>query len=85
MDDSLLSSLVLRNHKPNQNWDTPTRSKVRLLRKQGDLYSIIVKKTRLQRSTIQSIIKLGSSRCTRKGKVYKPKLIKTREIERIIK
>jgi hypothetical protein len=85
MDGSFLSSPVLQNHKSNQNWDTPTRSKVRLLRKQGDSYSVIAKKTGLQRPTIQSIIKSGSSRRIYKGKVYKPKLIETCEIERIIK
>jgi hypothetical protein len=85
MEDSLLSSPVLQNHKPGQNWDTPTRLKVRLLRKQGDSYGVIVKKTGLRRPTIQKIVKSGSSRRTRKGKVYKPKLIETREIERIIK
>ena len=52
IDSSLLSSPVLQNHKSNQNWDTPTCSKVRLLRKQGDMYSVIAKKTGLQRPTI---------------------------------
>jgi len=56
-----------------------------MIRKQGDSYGIIKKKTGLTRSTIQGIIKSGQSRTLRKGKATKPKLLKLRDIERIIR
>lgn len=67
------------NHAPKQNWDTPTRAKARLLRKERHSYRQISKLTGLPRSTIQSIVKSKSSRRTRKGKDYKPKLLSTRQ------
>jgi hypothetical protein len=66
------------NHAPKQNWDTPTRAKARLLRKERHSYRQISKLTGLPRSTIQSIVKSKSSRRTRKGKYYKSKLLSTR-------
>jgi uncharacterized protein YerC len=85
MNPTLLLSSPAINHAPNQNWETPVRAKVRLLRKSGDSYGKIATKTGLSRSTIQGIIKAPSSRRTRKGKEYKPKLLKTRDLRRILR
>jgi hypothetical protein len=76
----LLSSPIRNNHAPGQNWDTPTRAKVRSLRKAGDSYRDILKQTGLGHSTIQKIVKAELSRRTRKGKTYKPKLLQKRNI-----
>ena len=85
MENSLLSSSPLRNHVANENWGTPTRAKVRVLRAAGASYGEIRKHTGLARSTIQSIVKSGSSRTTRKGKSYKKKLIGPRELRCILR
>ena len=85
MDSTLLSSSPVANHAPRENWHTPTHAKVRVLRKQGHSYTQISNATGLARSTIQGIIKAKSSRRSRKGKDYKPKLITPRELRRIIR
>ena len=84
MDDSLLSSPA-KTHQPKENWDTPTRANVRLLRRDSDSYNTIVKKTGLKRSTIQGIVKSKGSRTLRKGKATKKKLLSTYDIKRMIR
>jgi hypothetical protein len=84
MNPTLLLSSPIVNHEPGQNWETPARAKVRLLRKQGHSYNEIKKKTGLARSIIQSIVKAKSSRRSRKKKQYKPKLLSARDIRCLI-
>jgi hypothetical protein len=79
---NILSSPDL-NHKPGEMWRTPARSKIRGMRAAGKSYSEIKKLTGLERSTIQGIIKGPSSRTTRKGKTFKPTLLKKSDIQRI--
>ena len=84
MDTNILSSPA-KAHKPNTEWDTPTRAKIRSLRAAGKSYREIRKLTdnKLSRSTIQKIIKASSSRRSRKNKTYKPKLLNARDLRRI--
>ena len=83
MDTNILSSPA-KAHKPNTEWDTPIRAKIRSLRAADKSYREIRKLTdnKLSRSTIQKIIK-ASSRCSRKNKTYKPKLLNARDLRRI--
>jgi transposase len=85
MENSILSSSPLRNHSAGDNWTTPVRAKVRVLRADGKSYGDIQKATGLARSTIQGIVKSKSSRTLRKGKATKPKLLKGRELRRILR
>ena len=59
MEDSILSSLAVREHKPGEEWKTPERSRIRGMRKDGKSYGEI-KLTGLERSTIQRICKAKS-------------------------
>src|SRR5450432_1644353 len=85
MESTLLSSSPLAAHAPNGNWATPTRAKVRMLYKSGKGYKQIRNETKLSTSTIRNIIKSGSSRRTRKGKVYKKTLVSTRDLRRVFR
>jgi hypothetical protein len=67
---------VVVNHKPKEQLETPIRSTVRSLHKQGKSYGEIKKLTSLERSTIQGIVKGVSSRTTRKGKATKRPVLK---------
>ena len=82
LDAIILSSLVA-DHKPKEMWKTPVRLVVRSLRRDGKSYGEIKKLTSLERSIIQLIIKGPSSRTTRKGKTFKPQLLKLKEVRRI--
>lgn len=84
MDINILSSPA-KAHTKGQEWDTPTRAKVRALRAAGKSYKEIKDAIggRLQRSTIQRIIKAPSSKRSRKGKQYKPKKLTLRDIRQI--
>jgi len=59
------------------------RSVVRAIRRDGQSYSQIKLKTGLERSLIQRILKAPSSTNPRLGKVFKPKLLKQKDIKRI--
>jgi transposase len=85
MSHTLLSSPILADRAPKANWDTLTRVKVRMLYKAGHGYRRIRNETTLSKSTIRNIIKSGSSRRTRKGKVYKKKLVSARELRRVLR
>jgi IS30 family transposase len=85
MNPTLLLLSPAVKHEPGQKWDTRSRAKVRLLRKCGHSYGEISKQTGLTRSTIQSIVKAKSSRRSRKGKQYRPKLLSTRDIWRLLR
>jgi hypothetical protein len=85
MDTSIFSSSPLHKHVPGDMWRTPEHAKVHGMCAQGTSYSEIRKKTGLMCSTIQGIVKGPSSRTTRKGKQFKPKLIKQSDIKRVIR
>ena len=85
MDTSILSSSPLRKHKTGDNWKTPERAVIRGMRRSGDSWGEIKKRTGLSKSSIQSICATPTSRRTRKGKQYKKKLIKQSELERVIR
>jgi hypothetical protein len=55
------------------------------MRRDGKSYSEIREKTDLTRSIIQNIVKGPSSYRTRKGKSYKPRLLKQADIKRIFR
>jgi len=83
MLDAIILSSPVADHKPKEMWKTPVRLVVRSLRRDGKSYGEIKKLTSLERSTIQLIIKGPSSRTTRKGKTFKPQLLKPKEVRRI--
>ena len=86
MEDSIiLSPSVVRDHKPKEMWKTPTRAIVRGMHRDGKSYGEIKKKTGLQRSTIQGIVKGVLSRTTRKGKATKRPMLKQADIKRIFR
>jgi hypothetical protein len=75
MDDSLLSSPAVREHKPGIEWKTPERSKIRGWRAEGKSYGEIMKmvgtrdgKPLINRSVIQKIVKAKSSKVKGRGK-----------------
>ena len=76
MDTSILSSSPLRKYKTGDNWKTPERAVIRGIRRSGDSWGEIKKRTGLSKSSIRSICAAPTSRRTRKGKQYKKKLIK---------
>jgi hypothetical protein len=84
-DTSILSSPLVRDHKPGGGWSTPIRSSVRSMRRDGLSYGQINKKTGLTRSTIQRMVKARSSRSARKGKPIKKRALTTQQIARMIK
>ena len=84
MEDTTILSSPLENHKAGEMWRTPGRAKVRGMRAAGKSYNAIKKLTGLPRSTIQGIV-YGPSRTTRKGKSFKPMLLKPAEIQRIFR
>jgi len=73
MEDSIILSPSAANHKPKEQWKTPIRSTVRLLRRQGKSYGEIKKLTGLERSTIQGIVKGVSSRLPGKERLLSQK------------
>ena len=84
LDSSIiLSPGILKSHNPNENWKTPVRSLVRILRREGASYGQIKRKTGLSRSTIQYIIKGPTSRTTRKEKATKPTVLKQKDVKHI--
>jgi hypothetical protein len=83
MDDSILSSPVLRDHKSGDMWSTPVRATVRAMKRDGKGYGAIFAKTSVPKSTVRRICKSESLRTTRKEKVFKPKLLKEADIKRI--
>ena len=83
MSDLIILSPLAADHKPKEMWKTPVRSVVRSMRRAGNTYGEIKKATGLERSTIQGIINGPSSRTTRKGKTFKPHLLKPHEVRRI--
>lgn len=85
MDKSVLSSPCLTSRHSNSNWDTPSRAKIRALAQTGLAQHKISRLCNVPQSTVNRIIKSKSSRRTRKGKAYKPCLISTWEIRRIIR
>ena len=86
MEDSIiLSPSVLKDHNPNENWQTPVRAVIRSLRRQGASYGQIKKQTGLTRSIIQHIIKASSSRTTRKGLVTQRTALKQANVKRIFR
>jgi hypothetical protein len=61
------------------------RAIVRGMRRDGKSYGEIRERTGLTRSIIQHIVKGPSSRTTRKGKVFKPRLLKQADVKRIFR
>jgi hypothetical protein len=83
MEDSIILSPSVVNHKPKENWKPPICSTVCSLRRQGMSYGKIKKLTGLKRSTIHGIVKAVSSHTTRKGKATKCLALKPAEVRRI--
>ena len=82
MDSSILSSPVLREHKPGDEWRAPERRAIRALRRSGKTYGQIRTLTGLSRSSIRDIIKTPSGEgTTRKGKATKKKLWKQSDLD----
>ena len=79
MDDSLLSSSSLREHKPGMEWKTLERSKIRGWRADGKSYGQIQKmcggKDKISCLIIQKIVKAPRSKRDRKGRAIKKKLL----------
>jgi hypothetical protein len=53
------------------------------MKRDGKGYGTIFAKTGVPKSTVRRICKSESSRTARKGKVFKPKLLKEADIKRI--
>jgi len=86
LDSSIiLSPGVLKSYNLNENWKTPVRSLVRILRREGASYGQIKRKTGLSRSTIQYIVKGPISWTTRKGKATKPTVLKQKDVKYIFR
>jgi hypothetical protein len=81
----ILSPGVLRSHNPNENWKTPVRATVRIMRREGASYGYIQGKTGLSCSIIQHIVKAYTSRTTRKGKANKSRILKEADVKRIFR
>jgi len=79
----MILSSPARNHKLEEMWRTPTCAKIHGMRAAGKSHDKIQKEIGLTRSTIQGIVNGPSSRTTRKGKVYKPKLFSLHDIQRV--
>jgi transposase len=78
MGDTILSPLPCT--KEGGEWNTPTRSRVCTLVLEGKSDHKIVKETGIPRSSVQRICKEKSSHRSRKGKVYKPRMMTVCEI-----
>ncbi|KAF4635286.1 hypothetical protein G7Y89_g2802 [Cudoniella acicularis] len=85
MEDSILSSPVMREYKAGDMWPTPVRSAVRSIKRDGKGYKTIRAKTGIPLLTIKRICKGESSRTTRKGKACKPTLLKQADIKCIFR
>jgi len=72
-------------HAPGENWNTPKRSRVRQMRRDGKSWSDIYAQLGVPRSSARSICKDPSSRTTRKGKQYHQTLLNERDIRQIIR
>ncbi len=84
--DPIILSPSAADHKPKEMWRIPVRLSGSLytrVRGAGKSYGEIKKETDLKRSIIQGIITEPSSRTTRKGKTFKPYLLKPHEVRRI--
>jgi hypothetical protein len=84
MENSILSSPAIREHKPGMEWKTPERAAIRNIRRQGKTYGEIKKLTKLERSTIRQILKAPSSKRSKKRKTTKKKLISTADLKRVL-
>jgi hypothetical protein len=74
-----------RPHKPRENWPTPTRARVRQMRRDGNSWGEIKKQLGVPRPSARRICKAVSSRTSRKGKLYQKKLLDQRWIRQIIR
>lgn len=72
-------------HDPGGNWNTPKRSRVRQMRRDGKSWGEISLKLGVPRSSARTICKDKSSRTTRKGKEYNHILLSLRTIRQIIR
>ena len=85
MDNSILSSPIIRDHKSGDMWPTPVRSTIWLIRRSGKGYKKISTETGAPISTIKQITKAETSYTIYKGKIFKPKLLKEADIKRIFR
>ena len=83
MENIIPSSSPL--HEPGQNWTTPKLARIRQMQRDGKSWREIFQSTKVPRPTARRICKEQSSRTTRKGKAYRPKMMTVREIRRIIR
>jgi Transposase len=83
MNDIILSSPCIP--KENEEWPTPARAIIRAMSRLGFSQRDIILKTSAPRRTIRDILHQEHCRRSRKGKVYKPHLMSTREIRRCIR
>src|SRR4051812_32024320 len=85
MEDPILTSPVKNSYKLGQMWPLSVRAVVRAMHRRGDGYGTIYKETDVPKSTVKRIIAGESSDNPRKGKVFKPKLLKEVEIKKIFR
>ena len=83
MADVLLSSPNIPE--PGNEWPSPARAVIRALDRLGFSLGEIREKTIAPRLTIRDILHQEHSRKARKSRVYKPRLMSTREIRRCIR
>ena len=83
MENSILSSPIIRDHKSGDMWPTPICSSIRTMIRSGKGYKRISLETVVPISTIKRITRAETSRTTRKGKIYKPNLLEKADIKRI--
>jgi len=83
MQTDILSSSPI--HEPGDNWKTPKRARVRQARADGKSWKQIFQEIGVPKSSAQRMCRAKSSRTTRKGKVYRPKLLNKRTIRQIIR
>jgi hypothetical protein len=83
MNDIILLSPCIP--KENEEWPTPAHAIIRGMSWLGFSQHDIILKTGAPRRTIQDILHQEHCRRSRKGKVYKPHLMSTREIRHCIR
>ena len=83
MSEAILSSSPI--HESGQNWLTPKRARVRQARADGKSWKTIHLELGVPKSTAQRICKAKSSRTSRKGKVFKKRILSKRHIRQILR
>ena len=85
MENSILSSPILRDHKSGDMWPTPIRSSIRTMKRSGKGYKRISLETGVPILTIKRITRAETSYTIYKGKIYKPNLLEKADIKHIFR